>query len=511
MTTLSRQVARNAFYGGVARLLTLLVALFLTPYLLTRLGEQRFAVWALVGVVTGAFATLDLSLKAGFVRFLAEALARHDRRGVASVIAIGLAFYSTFSIVVAAGYVALRPLILDLLNIPSDLRTIASQVFAIGLASFLISAVLSVFAAVCDAKQRMDLTHRLGLAALIVSTVLTVVAVERGFGLLGVALAQLLGVALFYGAAIAIARNLLGAFGLGVGGLRWSWFKRLVHYGSLLHLSTACGIVNRQFDKLVLSSWAGLPTVTSYEVAARLATNAGSFQPFLASSLLPAASHLHSLGHRRELIDLYVRASRYLFMLGIPPFVFLGVNSSVIMMAWLGRAEPLAATVLVVLSGGYMVNSISNAMAFVCQGIGRPDVQARQSAIQLAVNVASSLTLLVLIGPLGAPLGTSLALVVGAAVFAYSFHSLLDLSSLDLFREAAGIPLVASLTAGASGYLVASGITADDRLGALWSLTVNGLVFGIVYLAVCLRTALLSRADLRRLLGALYPGSGASG
>jgi O-antigen/teichoic acid export membrane protein len=295
----------------------------------------------------------------------------------------------------------------------------------------------------------------------------------------------------------------VGGFGSLVASLRWSWFTRLLRFGSILHLSTACGIVNRQFDKFLLSAWAGLPTVTSYEVAARMVTNAGSFQPFLAAALLPAASHLEALGQRRELVALYLRASRYLFLLGIPPFVFLAVNSNAIMMAWLGRPEPLAAAVLLLLSGGYLVNSLSNAMAFVCQGIGRPGLQARQSAIQLAANVAGSLILLAVIGPLGAPLGTSLALVLGAAVFARQFHALLELSPTELLRQAAWIPAIAALAGALGGYLAGGWIGADDRVSALLSLGTNGVAFTAIYLAVCRWTSFLGGGDLKKLVRAL--------
>ena len=487
----------------MARLLTLLVGLFLTPYLLARLGPEQFATWALVGVVTGGFGLLDLSLRAGFVKHLAEALAQGDRQAVSAVITTGVTAYLVFSLVVTGGYLVLRPWILHVLNIPVALQAIASQVFAIGLASFLVGAVLSVFASVCDAKQRMDLTHGFGLASLAVSTIAAVIAVEKGFGLRGVALAQLLGVLLFYAATVVVSWRLVGELGVSFGAMRWSWFTRLLRFGSILHLSTACGIVNRQFDKLLLSSWSGLATVTSYEVAARLVTNAGSFQPFLAASLLPAASHLHSLGQRRQLTDLYLRASRYLFLVGVPPLLFLAANSESIMMAWLGHPEPLAAAMLLVLAGGFLVNSLSNAMAFVCQGIGRPDLQARQSALQLVVNVGASLVLFAAIGPLGAPLGTSLALVIGAVVFARQFHKLLDLSTLALLREAALIPVLAALAGTLVGHLSGSWISADDRLGALSSLALNGAVFTLVYFAVCFRASFLGRADLRWLRRAL--------
>ena len=148
----------------------------------------------------------------------------------------------------------------------------------------------------------------------------------------------------------------------------------------------------------------------------------GSLQPFLTSALLPAASHLQATGDITRLRELYLRSSRYLFTVGLPPFVLASVFAGDVITAWIGRPDPFAAAVLMLLAGGYLVNSSSNAMAFVCQGIGRPDIQARQSALQLVANILLSVVLLWWIGPLGAPLGTSLALLIGAVFFAVRFH-----------------------------------------------------------------------------------------
>jgi O-antigen/teichoic acid export membrane protein len=349
----------------------------------------------------------------------------------------------------------------------------------------------------------MDLTHSLGVASLLITVAATVVAVESGLGLQGVALAQLLGVTLFYAAVLGVSRRIEPGWRLELRAFDASWLRRLVHFGGILHISTICGTVNRQLDKVLLTNWVGLPAVTSYEIAARLVANTGSFQPYLAAALLPAASHLESVGRRRELVELYRRGSRYLFLLGVPPFIFLAANARTVMIAWLGRPEPLAAAVLLVLAGGYLVNSASNGMAFVCQGIGRPGLQARQSAIQLVANVVGSVVLLEIVGPLGAPLGTSLALILGAAVFARSVHRVLDLSTMALLREAALVPLIASLSAAAAGSLAASWIETGTRTGALLALAVHGLVFTLVYLAVCRATGFLRMGEVGKLLRTL--------
>jgi O-antigen/teichoic acid export membrane protein len=504
--TLGRTLVRNAVAGGGARAITLVVGLVMTPYLLLRLGEARFGIWALTTVVTGLAGVLDLSFKSSFVKFLAELHARGDKVGHDRVVATSVAFYASFGVVVLVLFALLGRSLLDLLRIPAELRAEAFDVFFVALIGSVFGGVLSVFPAVCDAHQRIDLTNGLGVMCLVLSTALIVICLETGGGLRGVALAQLVGIGSFHIASIALARRVAGPIRPSLRGVSWAVFRRQFGFGLTLHISSTCAIVNRQLDKLLLSRWAGLGPVASYEIGLRMAANVGSFQPFLAAALLPAASHLDATGDRDRLVALYLRASRYLFMVGVPVFVFLAVHASAVITAWLGTPEPMAAAVLRLLAAGYMVNSLSNAMAFVCQGIGRPDIQAWQSALQLIANMVLSVLLFWMVGPLGAPAGTSLALILGAVLFAVRFHPVLGTSTVELLHHAAQTPLLLSIAAALCSWLATAGFDPVERPAAVLVLALAATVFGVVYLGGCWLSGILGRDELEVLRAALSRG-----
>ena len=503
LPTAAHVLVRNSLVGGGARAVTLAVGLVITPYLLDRLGDARFGVWALTTVVTGFAGVLDLSFKSSFVKFLAERDALDDELGYRRVVTTSLAFYAVFGIVTLGLFAVADRMLLDLLRIPAELRAEAADVFLIALIGLVVGSVLSVYPAMCDARQRIDLTNTLGVGCLLLSTCLTVLLVEGGGGLRGVASAQLVGIVLFHAGSAVLARRVARPVGLATGLVDRRVFRRQLAYGLMLHVSSTCTMVNRQLDKLLLSRWAGLGPVTSYEVGLRIAANAGSFQPFLAATLLPAASGLHATGDRDRLVALYLRASRYLFMLGVPAFVFLAAHAPAVVTAWLGSPHPMAAHVLRILAAGYMVNSLSNAMAFVCQGIGRVDIQAGQSAAQLVANIVLSVALFWLLGPLGAPAGTSLAFLFGAALFAVKFHPVLGITTSDVLRRAAGVPVAASLLAVTASTAASLPLDGTQRLGALVELLAAGAAFGAVYLVVCWWAGVLGSEEIGVLRRAL--------
>lgn len=499
MKSLEHALVRNAVFGGGGRLLTLAVGLVITPYLVLRLGPDRFGVWALVAVVAGLAGLLDPAFRSSVVKHLAETDARGDRAGRDAVVTTALLFYVPLSVVVLVGFLPLRDPVLQLLRLPLELQAEAGDAFFIGLIGLAVSWILGVFPALVDARQRMDLSNALGVVCLALTAVLTVTAVENDLGVRGVAGAQTAGIALFHLGSMVLAWRVAGPLRLSLGAVNRTWFGRVFRFGLTLHVSSACVVINRQFDKLLLSRFAGLPTVASYEIGLRVVANAGTLQPFLTSALLPAASHLHATGDATRLRELYHRASGYLFALGIPLFVFAAVFARELITAWIGHPDPLAAAVIMLLAGGYLVNSSSNAMAFVCQGIGRPDIQARQSALQLVANIVLSVALLWWLGPLGAPLGTSLALLIGAGYFAVRFHPVIGTTTAELLRRQALAPTVAAGAAAAAAWIVSVGMAAGTRGEAFVKLLAAGGVFAVLYLALCFAVGVVSREDLRRL------------
>jgi O-antigen/teichoic acid export membrane protein len=498
MRPLSTQILRNALFGGGARLVSLAVAFPMTAYLVARLGIERFGLWAMVSVLTGAVGILDLSLRTAFVRHLAEDMARNDRDSVNEVVSAGFFFYLAFGVVVAAAAAASSRLLLEVFRVPAVLRREAVAVLFLGLARFLAGQLLSVYAALCDARQRMDVTNTLGLVALGVSTVLTLVLVESGAGLVGLGAAQLAGALLFYGACVPVSRLLAGPVRVSVRCLTRRTIKRLFGYSVRLHVSSICGMVNSQLDKFLLVRWTGLTFVGSYELGARLAANAGSLHPYLAAGLLPASSHLAATGNMASLRRIYRTASRYLFLVGMPLFAFLAAYAPDLMTAWLGRPDPRAARVLLILAAGFLVNTLSNGMAFICQGIGEAGLQMRQSALQMTVNIALSIALLCAIGPYGAALGTTLALVAGAAYFVAVFHRRLGVDTVAYLRATVPVPLLVSLTA-APG-LVTMLVPAATRIEAVTRALAGA---GIVGLAIVLAGLRMDPGAWRRAAGAL--------
>ena len=70
--SLTQKVITNTAFNMLGKVWGILVALFMTPYIVHHIGVDRYGVWALVSVVTSYFGLLDFGIGSSYVKYIAE-------------------------------------------------------------------------------------------------------------------------------------------------------------------------------------------------------------------------------------------------------------------------------------------------------------------------------------------------------------------------------------------------------------------------------------------------------
>ena len=71
-----------------------LIGVFLSPFILHRLGDAAFGIWILIFSVTGYYGLFDLGIRSSVVRFVSKFSATNDAENLARVINTSLFAYS---------------------------------------------------------------------------------------------------------------------------------------------------------------------------------------------------------------------------------------------------------------------------------------------------------------------------------------------------------------------------------------------------------------------------------
>lgn len=509
---ISHKIIRNTVYNSIGRFWGILIGFFLTPFIIHRIGLERYGILAISGTITGYFGLLDLGIGSSFGRFIAAFHTSREPAKIGEVVGIGLVFYTIVgTIVTVVACVLLNPLI-EFFKIPHALHDEAFIVFMAGILLFVVSGIGSVFVAVQVGLQRMDLMNKIAMAMSVVSIAGTVFVLGRGFGLLGLmannALILMLGVLINVAVACMLVPDAMTK------GIVFSkaMFRQLFSFGWRMQIARISGLVVTQIDKLLIVSFLSVGLVTYYQLGSAIVLSVAAFAGLLTSSLMPAFTELDIRQGRAQLVAAYMRSTKYLAFIIVPLFVFLIFSASRIMTVWMSQPCAQAAFVIRVLAAGWMINTIAQVATSMCVAINKPQFMARSSLIIVVLNLIGSTLLIKLFGFSGAAWGTMIAITTGTVYFTIELHRTLGISLKDF--AAVTVPYVltscvatgVTMAAGMANPLTAMGM---DRGWQAATLFVQGSIFTASYLTGVFVFKFFGKSDIVYLKQTIFPATAA--
>ena len=498
---ISQKIIRNTIFNTIGRFWGILVALFLTPYIIGHIGVDRFGIWAIVGVLTGYFGLLDFGIGTSFVKYISEFYAKEDYEKINQVVNTGFIFYAILAVfIIILGFFIINPL-LNFFNIPSNLYGEASFVFLLGIVLFSISNALSVFRAIQTGLQRMDITNKVAIAVSIPNIAGAIFFLERGYGLPGLMVNNAIILAISSITSIIIAFKILPE-------LRFNPFlfisrkmlKKLFGFGYKLQFAKVADIITFQTDRLLIAYFLNIGLVGFYQLGSSITQKMRQVPLLLVSAMLPAASEMDAKQEKRKLQELYIKGSKYLIFVSFPLVFFVIVSAHLIMLIWMGSGYQKSAWIIQLLAIGYLVNLIGGGGVSVAAAIAKPEFQMRAALITAISNIILSITLIIVIGFIGVAIATTVSLIIGPIYFFMKLHSHLQILLKNFIREVVLMPLIASFLSALLIHGVNSGIMSanlpSNRLTNLCIFASGGILFLGIYLAVILRSKYLDECDL---------------
>ena len=183
----------------------LLSVLIITPILIKQLHEDGYGVWKFIEAALLYFVIFEPSLRGGMVRFLAEAIGRHDRKDATTVVTTcAIIIIPLVSIAVLAAFLS-APLLMSFpKDLTPDLRDdgilttrIMSVVMGVRLMSMFGGGIL-------NAAKRIDLINLISVPIVWINLIATLVVLSQGGGLVAIAILSLVMSAFSFGITIAV-------------------------------------------------------------------------------------------------------------------------------------------------------------------------------------------------------------------------------------------------------------------------------------------------------------------
>lgn len=435
------QLASDATFSMLAKLLYLVTRLGLPPLILAHVTLTEYGLWSACFILIGYIGMADLGLASVYVRSASRLYADRDTAGIGRLLSTGITLMLGVAVLLLGGVILGLPLLMDMLKIDAASRATA-RILILGSATvFLLDMSLSAYAYLLHGLQRFRAEQGTWVRAFMLELLLIVAFLLGGMGILSLLAAFMLRYVYSIIANMRLAYRYLP--GLSVG---WRQFDRsllpgFLSFGLGVQASSLLAIALHSADKLIAGLTLGPNAIALFDLGGKLPTSAMSIPSAISQITLPAAARLSQqsdAASQLALIDLYYKATRSICLLAGVMLSFLAAFSVPLCLAWLGQRAELAVLPLLMsvtaISAQLHISTGPGTAVF--RGSGRLANEFVYHTLRIVMlGVAVSLAIW-FIGASVPAIGVAMACAISCAAVLYMGHN----------HRALGLPLTQLLT-----------------------------------------------------------------
>jgi O-antigen/teichoic acid export membrane protein len=411
------EIIKNVSSSWFALGVNILVGVFLSPFILHRLGNTAYGLWVLAFSVTGYYGLFDLGIRSSIIRYVSTYTATSDQGALSRLINTSLAVYTAIGIVAMVATVVVSAYVGSLFRMPADFLPTAKVLFLLVGSAVALGFPAGVFGGILEGLNRFYFVNLTNLVSTLVRAVLIVFALHHGYGLLTVAV-------------ITVTLPLLGsavraAIVLRILPLRFGWsyidkgsFREIAHYSSISFILMIAYKLRFKTDEVVISTFLSVAAVTFFSNGDRLVDYTTEVVSSLAQIFVPMSGQSDAKGDMTHLRKILVAGNRACAFIVFPITATLIILGKSVITAWVGpRYVAASYPVMLALLIPSTFSLAQAASPRILYGMARHKSLAWVTGMEGIANLILSIVLIRPFGIVGDALGTAIPLTCTTLFF----------------------------------------------------------------------------------------------
>ena len=437
------EIVKNVGSSWFSLGFNILVGIFLSPFILHRLGDTAYGIWILIFSVTGYYGLFDLGIRSSVIRYVSTYTATGDGEGLTKLINTSLATYSTIGAIALVLTLLCSFFVNQLFRIPSDFLNTARLLFLMVGTSVAVGFPTGVFGGILEGLGQFYFVNVTNVVATLLRAVLIVLALTHGYGLLTVALITV--VLPILGSlvrAVIVVRILTLRFG-------WNYvdrsaFRAIANYSAVSFILMIAYKLRFKTDEIVIGTFLSVTAITYFSIADRLLDYASEVVSSLAQIFVPMSGQSDARGDMERLRKILVAGNRACAFIIFPITSILIILGKSVIEAWVGpRYVAASYPVLMVLVIPITFSLAQSASPRILYGMARHRSLAWVTLMESIANLILSIMLVRPFGIVGDAAGTSIPLLCTTLYFLpRHLCRLLGIRVRTFIREAYTLPLL---------------------------------------------------------------------
>ncbi len=437
------QIIKNVGSSWFALGINIIVGVFLSPFILHRLGDAAFGIWVLIFSLTGYYGIFDFGVRSSIIRYVSKYTATNDRQEVTELLNTALFTYTCVGVLCLAITVATSFYVDHIFHIQAGLQATARWLLLVVGSSVAVGFPLGMFGGILEGLQKFYVLNWTNIASTLLRVLLIVFYLNRGYGLLTVALITV-GVPMMASIfrAIIAMRSMPVSFSLKH--VNREAFRHMANYSGVTFMIIVASQLRFKTDAVVIGTFLSSAAITYFYAGSRLVDYAGEVVSSLAQIFVPMSSQSDAAGNMDRLRKIFIAGNRACAFTILPMSFALVILGKSIIEVWVGKKYVAQGyPVLLALIFPYTLMLMQSASSRILFGMSRHGKFAVITLIEGAANVIFSILLVRRFGILGDAFGTAIPLAATYLVFMpRHLCSKLDIPVFTYVRQAYMLPIL---------------------------------------------------------------------
>lgn len=319
-------------WAGVG--IQLFTGIIVTPYLIRRLGTERYGIWALVYSLTSYYGFIDLGFRSAVVRFTAHYHAQRANSKINELINTTFFYFTVAALVLAAATVLLWRSAYRIFPVPAALREEFSWLVLIVGLSIALGQNMSVFSGATEGFQRFDISNRIRIVVAGLRGAGWFTLIATGYGLVAMGWWGLTMSLLLYSLYLFCLRRVFPQLQFSRRWVKLPMFRQTIGYGIHTFLAALGTQSLDQTPSLLIGYFRRAADVGYYNFPLRSIQYVSQAITNVGVVALPHAASLAAEGSLEKVASLGIYANRYCLSLFVPFAVFLTVYGNELFSIW---------------------------------------------------------------------------------------------------------------------------------------------------------------------------------
>jgi O-antigen/teichoic acid export membrane protein len=440
------QVIKNVSSNGIALAITVVVGIFLSPFILHRLGDAAFGIWVLIFSITGYYGLFDLGIRSSLVRYVSKAKAIGDQQYLGKVISTSVCSYSVIGALALVITIVVGINVDRFFRIPPEFQSTARWLLLLVGTSVSLGFPLGVSGAVLEGLQRFDILSFTDIVSSLLRAGLIVLALLHGYGLLTLAVITV-GLPVISSLFRWVVALRLMRVRLGLALVNRQTLREIANYSGISFIMIISARLRFKSDEIIIGTFLSSVAITFFNIGDRIVDYAEEVVETFAQTLVSMSSHFDATGELDRLRKLFVVGNRVCAFITLPITAVLVILGKSVIEAWVGqRYVHESYPVLVLMAVPSALAMAQSASVRVLFGMGKHQTWAMVTLLEGLLNVVLSIWWVHSYGIVGSALGTTVPLTA-TMLFFLPCHVCrkLGVAVSTYLREAYALPVLVSL------------------------------------------------------------------